>query len=123
METFSSGKVLLLSYFCDRINPLLPVDQRDELLSISSIAKLAKDVCAGPKSWEKRWGADKVVMEELEGRPVWCLDLTFMHTLRLGYEFGEDRQAKLGKKIDGTELGWCLGATLSMIGANLTCRA
>jgi len=124
METFSSGKVLLLSYFYDRINPLLPVDQRDELLRISSIAKLAKDVCAGPKSWEKRWGSDKAVMEELEGRPVWCLDLTFMHTLlRLGYEFGEDRQAKLGKKIDGTELGWCLGATLSMIGADLTCRA
>jgi len=63
-------------------------------------------------------------MEELEGRPVWSLDLTFMHTLlRLGHEFGEDRQAKLGKKIDGTELGWRLGATLSMIGADLTCRA
>ena len=78
METFSSGKVLLLSYFYDRINPLLSVDQQDELLGISSIAKLAKDFCAGPKSWEKRWGSDKVVMEELEGRPVWCLDLTFI---------------------------------------------
>ena len=113
METFPTGKILLLSYFYDRINPLLPVDQRDKLLTISSIADLAKDVCAGPTSWEKRWGSDKAAMEELEGRPVWCLDLTFMYTLlRLGYEFGEDRQAKLGKQIDGTELGWCLGAFL-----------
>ena len=87
-------------------------------------ADLAKDVCAGFTSWTKRWGSDKAVMEELEGRPVWCLDQTFMYTLlRLGYGFGEDRQAKLGKKIDGTELGWCLGATLAMIGADLTCRA
>jgi len=124
MDTFPTGKILLLSYFYDRMNPLLPVDQRDKLLSISSIADLAKDVCAGPASWEKRWGSDTAVMEELKGRPVWCLDLTFMYTLlRLGYEFDEDRQAKLGKKIDGTELGWCLGATLSMIGADLTCRA
>jgi len=74
----NSGKNILLSYFYDRTNPLLPVDQRDELLSISSIAKLAKDARAGHKSWEKRWGSDKVVMEELEGRPVWCLDLTFI---------------------------------------------
>ena len=124
MDTFPTGKILLLSYFYDRINPLLPVDQRDKLLTISSIADLAKDVCAGPASWAKRWGSDTAAMEELEGRPVWCLDLTFMYTLlRLGYEFGEDRQAKLGKQIDGTELGWCLGATLSMIGADLTCRA
>ena len=124
MDTFSTGKILLLSYFYNCINLLLPIDQRDDLLTISSIADLAKDVCAGPTSWTKRWGSDKAVMEELEGLPVWCLDLTFMHTLlRLGYEFGEDRQAKLGKKIDGTELGWCLGATLAMIGADLTCRA
>lgn len=124
MDAFPTGNVLLLSYFYDRINPLLPTDQRDQLLAISTIAGLATDVCAGPTSWEKRWGTDQAVMEELEGRPVWCLDLTFMYTLlRLGYEFGEERQAKIGKKIDGTELGWCLGATLSMIGAELTCRA
>ena len=70
MDMFSTGKILLLSYFYDRINPLLPVDQRDDLLTISSIADLAKDVCAGPASWTKRWGSDKAVMEELEGRPM-----------------------------------------------------
>ena len=124
MDAFPTGKVLLLSYFYDRINPLLPVAQRGKFLEISTIADLSKDVCAGPASWEKRWGSDKAIIQELEGRPVWCLDLTFMYTiLRLGYEFGDDRQAKLGKQIDGTELGWCLGATLSMIGADITCIA
>jgi guanosine-diphosphatase len=122
MDTFHTGKILL-PYFYDRINPLLPVDQRDKLLTISSISGLAEHVCASPTSWEERWGSDKAVMEELEGRPVWCLDLTFMYTLlRLGYEFGEDRQAKIWKQIDGTELGWCLGVTLAMVGADLTCR-
>ena len=62
-------------------------------------------------------------MEELEGRPEWCLDLTFMHgLLRLGYEFGDEREVVLGKQIDGTELGWCLGATIAMVGGELSCR-
>lgn len=62
-------------------------------------------------------------MEELEGRPEWCLDLSFQHALLvLGYEFGDDREVQLGKRIEGTELGWCLGATIAMVGGNLHCR-
>ncbi|OBZ68841.1 Guanosine-diphosphatase [Grifola frondosa] len=33
-----------------------------------------------------------------------------------------EREIELGKRIDGTELGWCLGATLAMVGAELKCR-
>jgi guanosine-diphosphatase len=71
------------------------------------------------------WGSNAKLMKELEGRPEWCLDLTFMYgLLRLGYEFDDDKEVKLGKRIDGTQLGWALGATLMMIaGAELTCRA
>ncbi len=49
--------------------------------------------------------------------------MTFMHALlRLGYEFGSDRPVEIGKRIDGTELGWALGATLSMVsGGELKC--
>lgn len=62
-------------------------------------------------------------MEELAGRPEWCLDLTFMHgLLRLGYEFGDSREVNIGKQIEGTELGWCLGATIAMVGGELKCR-
>jgi guanosine-diphosphatase len=122
IDTFSTDKILL-PYFYDQINSLRPVDQRDKLLTISSIPGLAKDVCTGPTLWEERWGSDKVVVEELEDRPVWYLDLTFVYTLLwLGYEFGEDGRAKIWKQIGGMELGWCLGATLATIGTNLTCR-
>ena len=62
-------------------------------------------------------------MEELDGRPEWCLDLTFMHALlRLGYEFGGGREVVVGKRIGGTELGWCLGAAIVMVGGRLECR-
>jgi guanosine-diphosphatase len=123
LETFSKGKILLLSYFYDRINPLLTSSERSSQLKISSVSSIAEDVCLGPSSWLKRWGNNKEAMEELEGRPEWCLDLTFMHSLlRLGYEFSEDRDAVIGKQIDGTELGWCLGATIAMVGADLKCR-
>ena len=62
-------------------------------------------------------------MAELADRPEWCLDLTFMHALlRLGYEFEDTREVAIGKKIGGTELGWCLGATIAMVGGELKCR-
>ncbi|KIK54556.1 hypothetical protein GYMLUDRAFT_177097 [Collybiopsis luxurians FD-317 M1] len=134
LDSFASGKVLLLSYFFDRIDPLVsaeagsssssttdPVDK----LTVSTIASLAKDVCLGRDSWVARWGNNKEVIADLEGRPEWCLDLTFMHgLLRLGYEFGDARDVVIGKKIQDTELGWCLGATIAMVGAgDLKCRA
>lgn len=123
LETFPEGKILLLSYFYDRINPLLTPEEASKPISIGTIASLATDVCLGKDSWKKRWGSNAEAMNELEGRPEWCLDLTFQHSLlRLGYEFADDRQAVIGKQIEGTELGWCLGATIAMVGADLKCR-
>lgn len=103
LDTFPNGQLLALSYFTDRIQPLLApfaskfalsegddssepisteIDVSDtKTLSIGTLAEMAKDVCAGPKVWKKRWGKDKAAMAELEGRPEYCLDLTFMHGL------------------------------------------
>ncbi|KAF7348078.1 hypothetical protein MSAN_01760200 [Mycena sanguinolenta] len=63
-------------------------------------------------------------MKELEGRPEWCLDLTWMWgVLRVGYEFADDREVLFGKQIDGTELGWCLGAGIKLVsGGSMQCR-
>ncbi|KAI0667683.1 nucleoside phosphatase family-domain-containing protein [Trametes maxima] len=126
LETFPHGKILLLSYFYDRLNPFLAatVNPVTPPVHVSMFGELAKTVCEGPAAWRKRWGADSALMKELEGRPEYCLDLTFMHALlRLGYEFGGDREVEVGKQIDGTELGWCLGATIAMVtGAELKCR-
>ncbi|PPQ68786.1 hypothetical protein CVT25_008864 [Psilocybe cyanescens] len=121
LDSFPHGKVLLLSYFYDRLAPLIPSTTP---LTVSTIAETARDVCQGPKKWRTMpWGKDEELIEELEGRPEWCLDLTFMHALlQLGYEFQDTRPVDIGKQIRGTELGWCLGATIEMVGGELTCR-
>lgn len=64
-------------------------------------------------------------MEELEGRPEYCLDLTFMHALLgLGYELSDERELMVEKKLRGVELGWALGAGLALVqNAKLTCTA
>ncbi|TFY69015.1 hypothetical protein EVJ58_g673 [Rhodofomes roseus] len=125
METFPAGKVLLLSYFYDRLQPFLDADPAlaKAPLSVATFATLAQQVCPGKPSWTQHWGSNAALMEELEGRPEWCLDLTFMHALlRLGYELDGQREVQVGKKIEGTELGWCLGATLAMVGGDIKCR-
>jgi len=123
LDTFPSGKILLLSYFFDRMEPLIAKTSPAPPLTIATLADLATHVCQGKAAWTERWGTDKELMVELEGRPEWCLDLTFMHgLLRLGYEFGAERSVTIGKQIGGTELGWALGATIAMVGGDLTCR-
>lgn len=121
LDSFPYGKVLLLSYFYDRLAPLLPASAP---ISVSTISNLAREVCLGRESWlAQPWGKDPELLEELEGRPEWCLDLTFMHgLLQLGYEFADTREVKIAKKVRETELGWCLGATIAMVGGELTCR-
>ncbi|KAJ3510248.1 hypothetical protein NLJ89_g4789 [Agrocybe chaxingu] len=105
----------------DRLHPLLPPKTP---ITVSTIAETAKEICQGRETWSKKhWGNDKELMAELEDRPEWCLDLTFMHALlRLGYEFQDDREVRIEKKVRETELGWCLGATIAMVGGELTCR-
>lgn len=123
LDTFPNGKVMLLSYFYDRLSPLLPDSSSAPPITVSALAGLAETLCKGRSAWEERWGGDEALMAELDDRPEWCLDMTFMHALlRLGYEFGDEREVEIGKQIDGTELGWCLGATIAMVGAELKCR-
>lgn len=121
LDSFPRGKVLLLSYFYDRLSPLLPASAP---ITVSTIAETAREVCQGRENWLKQtWATDSELMDELTGRPEWCLDLTFMHgLLQLGYEFPDTREVKIGKKVRETELGWCLGATIAMVGGELTCR-
>ena len=119
LDAFAGGKVVLLSYFYDRLSPLKP----KEPLTVGTLADLAQKVCAGEASWKKHWGNDAEALSELRDRPEYCLDLTFQHSLlRLGYEFEDSRPVKVEKKISETELGWCLGATMVMLAGDLECR-
>lgn len=123
MDTFPKGKLLAMSYFTDRIQPLLPAGHAGQL-TVAQLKSLAQDVCAGPAAWKRRWGKSQKVMDELEATPEYCLDLTFMHgLLGLGYELGPERHLMVEKKINGVELGWALGAGLALVGkAELTCQ-
>ncbi|WWD16163.1 hypothetical protein CI109_100588 [Kwoniella shandongensis] len=124
LDTFPRGQLLALSYFTDRIKPLLSSSDHS-LLTIAELTKIAKDVCAGPTTWSKRWGNNPAAMAELEDRPEYCLDLTFMNALLgLGYELGPEREMMVEKKLKGVELGWALGAGLALVEkAELTCTA
>ena len=102
--------------------PLLPAENRT--LPISTFATFAERVCLGPTSWAEHWGDNADAMAELQDRPEHCLDLTFMHALlRLGYELEAGREVLIAKKVDETELGWCLGATIALLHGTLECTA
>jgi guanosine-diphosphatase len=90
------------------------VDPTEDLtFPVKKIGEMAKAVCRGRTAWKNfrfpysvqsqslaKWGDFTAVMEELEGRPEYCLDLSFMYALlRLGYEFSEDREIRIGKQV------------------------
>jgi len=122
LDTFPQGQLLALSYFTDRIKPLLQTTST-AMLNIADLASIAQDVCAGPTTWQRRWANNPAALAELEDRPEYCLDLTFMNALLgLGYELGPKRQLMVEKKLKGVELGWALGAGLALMEkAELTC--
>lgn len=122
LDTFPRGQLLALSYFTDRIKPLLRTTST-AMLNIADLSSIAQDVCAGPDVWRQRWTNDAAALAELEDRPEYCLDLTFMNALlKLGYELGPERELMVEKKLRGVELGWALGAGLALVqNAELTC--
>ena len=115
MDTFGSGPIYALSYFYDRIVPL-GLGKDSKPFTIADLRALTNDVCAGPKpsssSSSKGWARFKgnaEAMAEIEDRPEYCLDLSFMYSLlSLGYELAEERELVTGKKIKDVELGWCV---------------
>ena len=66
LETFPHGKILLLSYFYDRLEPFfqhldLPSASSPTAshgITISIISTLAQQICQGRDEWVERWGHD-----------------------------------------------------------------
>ncbi|KAF1847210.1 guanosine-diphosphatase [Cucurbitaria berberidis CBS 394.84] len=113
-QTFAREAVYLLSYFYDRTQDLgMP-----ESFTLRELQDLADRVCQGEKAWDV-FAAVPKALDELKGRPEWCLDLNFQYELlRSGYGMPIDREVKIAKKIKNRELGWCLGASLPLLEAN-----
>jgi len=120
-ETFpAANDVYLFSYFYDRTQPLgVPSS-----FSLHELRHLTQVVCSGPDAWDVFDVIPGARNELLEIGPEWCLDLNFMDALLVaGYEFNLERGVKSVKKVDGNEVGWCLGASLPLLEGNgWTCK-
>lgn len=105
-KTFAQEDVYIFSYFYDRTFPLgMP-----ESFTLAELRDTTAKVCEGKSGWGVFESVEGAV-EELTGRPEWCLDLNFMVALlHTGYEMPSGREVRIAKKIKGNELGWCLGA-------------
>ncbi|KAI9796082.1 MAG: Guanosine-diphosphatase [Piccolia ochrophora] len=110
-KTFSREDVYIFSYFYDRTQPLgMP-----EAFTLRELMETASHVCAGEANWGVFSGVQGA-LPELQDRPEWCLDLSFMLALlHTGYEMPLDREVRIAKKINDNELGWCLGASLPLL--------
>ncbi|KAJ5551236.1 hypothetical protein N7535_000821 [Penicillium sp. DV-2018c] len=119
-KTFAREDVYIFSYFFDRTAPLgMP-----ESFTLDELHQLTSTVCAGESEWKAFEGVGNA-LEELRGRPDWCMDLSFMMSLlHTGYEMPLSREVKIAKKIKNNELGWCLGASLPLLSqeSGWTCR-
>lgn len=92
LDTFPTGSFLALSYFTDRIAPLLKEEEQQGPFTLKTLKSLAQTVCAGPNVWQNTFKSNPGALKELEERHEYCLDLTFMHALLgLGYEITDDR--------------------------------
>ncbi|EPX74949.1 guanosine-diphosphatase Gda1 [Schizosaccharomyces octosporus yFS286] len=110
-ETFNDAPIYLISYFYDRMVDLgMP-----STFTIEDMKYLADRVCSGPNSWVDAFSLTRS-LSALQQEPEWCLDLNYMIALlSVGYEIPNQRQLHTAKKINNKELGWCLGASLSLL--------
>lgn len=110
-DVFANEEIYLFSYFYDRLSELgMPSD-----FSLSQLQDVADAVCAGEASGSWKIFPSEAV-DELHDRAEGCLDLSFqLALLTRGYEMEPSRRVKIAKKIDGRELGWCLGASLPLL--------
>jgi len=113
-KTFATEDVYIFSYFYDRTKTIGMPDS----FTLREMHDLASTVCQGQESWDV-FESVPGAMDELSDRPEHCLDLNYMMALlHTGYEMPIDREVKIAKKIDGNELGWCLGASLPLLEPN-----
>lgn len=110
-ETFSE-EVYIFSYFYDRTHPLGIPDS----FTLLELYELTSKVCAGEEMWLLAFGHLEGVLQSLREMPEWCLDLSFMFTLlHKGYVMPTSRKLNIANQIKGTEIGWCLGASLPLL--------
>lgn len=105
-----SNDMFVFSYFFDRTNPLgFPTS-----FTVEELHDLAKLVCNGEELWAKFLLDEPISV--LKDTPEWCADLSFISALiHNGYDIPYNRELRTTDKINGNEIGWCLGASLPLL--------
>ncbi len=108
--------IFIISYFYYRLTPL-GISSEFTLIELSN---LIENVCYGKEYWIKNIikniNNNEDILFELNDRPEWCFDLTFIYSmLRFGYGINETRKLNVLSHIDNNEIGWSLGNALSLL--------
>lgn len=109
----------IFSFFYDRTSPLgMPSS-----FNLQELRLLTALVCQGETAYSAFEAVDGAV-DALIQNPQWCTDLNYIEALLgTGYEIKGHRDVKIAKKINGNELGWCLGASLPLLdGGSWKCK-
>lgn len=93
---WASTDVFIFSYFYDRTRDMDASDPTS--WSLARIQQRAQLQCSSPE--------DEFI----------CLDLTFMASLLSAYGLDSSNHIHVEKKINGVEMGWCLGAMIELFG-------
>lgn len=106
-----SQPLIALSYFYDRIKPLLKNDPNKEAINhhttLRALIPLARAACLDPSRYHG---------ESEEVKKHSCMDLSYIISLlRDGYGIQMDHDIQVEKQIAGYEMGWSLGAALQML--------
>ncbi|KAJ3308688.1 Guanosine-diphosphatase [Boothiomyces sp. JEL0838] len=105
-ESFKND-LYAFSYFYDKFaNPF----NHEVSFELSQMKFQADNICSkNPK-------IPQGGVKEYEKNNDWCMDLGFMYSLlTVGYGLPDTHVVKTTKKINGIEIGWCLGAAIQMI--------
>jgi guanosine-diphosphatase len=91
-----SGDLLAFSFYYDRLEGFLPVN---EIVTVGEIKVIGQKICDGQMP-DKHKGTT-------------CLDFAYLYALvATGYELPDTQKLHIKKKINGIETAWCLGAMI-----------
>lgn len=92
------GDIYAFSYFYDKTIV-------NETKTVEDVGDQAKDVCKKLSEKDSKDSKD----------PKDCVEMVYLYSLlSVGYHLKNERRLVIEKKINGVEVGWCLGAALQM---------
>ncbi|EHN02845.1 Gda1p [Saccharomyces cerevisiae x Saccharomyces kudriavzevii VIN7] len=120
VRTFKElNDIYIFSFFYDRTHPLgMPSS-----FTLNELMDLTRTVCSGEETWKSVFSGIEGSLDELKSDPHYCLDLSFqVSLLHTGYDIPLYRELRTAEKIDDTEIGWSLGASLSLLESDFECK-